>query len=110
MRARRGAANIFPTGWLVSVLWRPSGARRGLRQERGGGAGRSERRREYKSRRELLEKRVRLYTWRRTRLADEVGSDAMPDAAGGEGGHGAAKPEGVIHRNRETPYLKYTSP
>jgi hypothetical protein len=41
---------------------------------------------------------VRLYTWRRTGLADEVGSDAIPDAAGGEGGHGAAKPEGVIHR------------
>jgi hypothetical protein len=32
--------------------------------------------------------RVRLYTWRRTGLADEVGSDAIPDAAGGEGGHG----------------------
>ena len=25
-------------------------------------------------------------------------SDAMPDAEGGEGGHGAAKPERVIHR------------
>jgi hypothetical protein len=42
--------------------------------------------------------RVRLYTWRRTGLADEVGSDAIPDTAGGEGGHGAAKPDGVIHR------------
>jgi hypothetical protein len=42
--------------------------------------------------------RVRLYTWRRTGLADEVGSDAIPDAAGGEGGHGAAKPDCVIHR------------
>jgi hypothetical protein len=31
-------------------------------------------------------------------LADEVGSDAIPDAAGGEGGHGVAKPDGVIHR------------
>jgi hypothetical protein len=41
---------------------------------------------------------VRLYTWRRTGLPDEFGSDAMPDAAGGEGGHGAAKPEGVIHK------------
>ena len=38
--------------------------------------------------------RVRLYTWRRAGLADEVGCDAMPDAAGGEGGHGAAKPDG----------------
>ena len=27
-----------------------------------------------------------------------VGSDAIPDAAGGEGGHGTAKPDGVIHR------------
>jgi hypothetical protein len=43
--------------------------------------------------------RVRLYTWRRTGLADEVGSDATPDAAGGEGGHGAAKPDAVIHKN-----------
>ena len=42
--------------------------------------------------------RVRLYTRRRTGLADEVGSDAIPEAAGGEGGHGAAKPDGVIHR------------
>jgi hypothetical protein len=33
-------------------------------------------------------------------LADEVGSDAILDAAGGEGGHGAAKPHGVIHRYR----------
>jgi hypothetical protein len=41
---------------------------------------------------------VRLYTWRRTGLADEVGSDAIPDAAGGEGGHEAAKPDSVIHR------------
>ena len=41
---------------------------------------------------------MRLYTWRRTGLADEVRSDAIPDAAGGEGGHGAAKPDGVIHR------------
>jgi hypothetical protein len=25
-------------------------------------------------------------------------SDTIPDAAGGEGGHGVAKPHGVIHR------------
>jgi hypothetical protein len=37
-------------------------------------------------------------TWRRAGLADEGGSDAMPDAVGGEGGHGAAKPDAVIHR------------
>jgi hypothetical protein len=42
--------------------------------------------------------RTRLYTWPRARLADEASSDAIPDAAGGEGGHGAAKPHGVIHR------------
>ena len=42
--------------------------------------------------------RTRLYTWPRVGLADEAGSDAIPDAAGGEGGHGAAKPDAVIHR------------
>jgi hypothetical protein len=31
------------------------------------------------------------------------GSDAILDAAGGEGGHGAARPEGVIHRHRVNP-------
>jgi hypothetical protein len=31
-------------------------------------------------------------------LADRVRADAIPNAAGGEGGHGAAKPDGVIHR------------
>jgi hypothetical protein len=35
-------------------------------------------------------KRV-FYTWPRVGLADEAGSDAIPDAAGGESGHGAAK-------------------
>ena len=29
--------------------------------------------------------RVRLYTWRGTGLADKVGSDTIPDTAGGEG-------------------------
>ena len=50
--------------------------------------------------RELLEKRrgtsTSLYLakgW----AGDEVGSDAMPDAAGSEGGHGVAKPDGIIH-------------
>jgi hypothetical protein len=42
--------------------------------------------------------RTRLYTWPRVGLADEAGSDAILEAAGGEGGHGAAKPERVIHR------------
>jgi hypothetical protein len=38
--------------------------------------------------------------WPKAGRADEAGSDDIPDAAGGEGGHGAAKPEGVIHRYR----------
>ena len=32
-------------------------------------------------------------------MVDEVGSDAIPDTAGGEPGHEDAKPEGVIHRH-----------
>ena len=31
-------------------------------------------------------------------LADGGRTDAIPNAAGGEGGHGAARPDGVIHR------------
>jgi hypothetical protein len=30
-------------------------------------------------------------------LADEVGSDTLPDTASGQGSHGAAKPDSVIH-------------
>ena len=41
---------------------------------------------------------MRLYTWRRAGLADKAGSDTMPDAAGGEGGHGSATPNRVLHR------------
>jgi hypothetical protein len=37
--------------------------------------------------RELLEKR-----------RETASSDVIPDVAGGEGGHGAAKPDAVIHR------------
>jgi hypothetical protein len=77
-----------------------SGAQRGLRHE--GAVQEGERGEGNKREGESCWKsgggRVRLYTWRRTGLADEVRSDAIPDAAGGEGGHGAAKPEGVIHR------------
>jgi hypothetical protein len=34
-------------------------------------------------------------------LADGARADAIPNAAGGEGGHGAAKPEGIIHGYRQ---------
>jgi hypothetical protein len=37
-------------------------------------------------------------TCQRIGLADGARADAIPNAAGGEGGHGAAKPNGVIHR------------
>jgi hypothetical protein len=61
---------------------------------------------EQKRGRELLEKRrgtsASLYfegpSWQM-----RSGSDAIPDAAGGEGGHGDAKPQGVIHRYRIYP-------
>ena len=39
-----------------------------------------------------------LYTSARVGLADEAGSDAMPDAAGSEASHETAKPDAVIHR------------
>ena len=52
-------------------------------------------------RRELLEKRrgtnASLYL-AKGGLADEASSDAIPDGAGGEGSHGAAIPDPVIHR------------
>ena len=47
---------------------------------------------------------------RRTGLADEVRSDAIPDAAGGEGGHGAARPDRVIHRYVRRQRSKVTDP
>jgi hypothetical protein len=49
--------------------------------------------------------RTCLYTWPRVGLADEASSGAIPEAAGGEGGHGATKPHGVIHRYRENQVL-----
>jgi hypothetical protein len=51
--------------------------------------------------------RVRLYTWRRAGLADEGGSNAMPDAVGGEGSHGAAKLDHVIHRYISNPQSRW---
>ena len=38
-------------------------------------------------------------TWPRVGVADEAGSDTIPNAAGGEGGHGVAKLDPVIHRH-----------
>jgi hypothetical protein len=51
--------------------------------------------------RELMEKRRGDYgfiTCQRVGLADGAHADAIPNVAGGEGGHGAAKLDGVIHR------------
>jgi hypothetical protein len=40
---------------------------------------------------------VHLYTWRSAGLADEIGFNAMLDAAGGEGDHGPPNHKGVVH-------------
>ena len=73
-------------------------ARRGLRRD----GDRMRRMKGENKERELCWKsgggETRLYTWPKIGLADEASSDAMPNAVGGEGGHGAAKPHGVIHR------------
>jgi len=56
--------------------------------------------------RELMEKRRGDYgfiTCQRVGLADGAHADAIPNVAGGEGGHGAAKLDGVIHRCRVYP-------
>jgi len=52
-----------------------------------------------------------LYLAKGAGLADEASSDAMPDAAGGEGGHEAAKPDHVIHRciSNPSPNVSFTS-
>jgi hypothetical protein len=63
--------------------------------------------------RELLEKRrgtrASLYL-AKAGLADGVGCDAMPDVAGGEGGHGVAKPLGVVHRYAVNNLLEFSRP
>ena len=49
----------------------------------------------------MIEKRRRDHGFipcQRVGLADGARADAMPETAGGEGGSGAAKPDGVIHR------------
>jgi hypothetical protein len=48
-------------------------------------------------------------TCQRIGLADGDGAraDAIPNAAGGESGHGAAKPDGVIHRYGANPIRSY---
>jgi hypothetical protein len=66
--------------------------------------------------RELMEKRRGDYgfiTCQRVGLADGAHADAIPNVAGGEGGHGAAKLDGVIHRycvNRLEVNLSYNIP
>ena len=34
-----------------------------------------------------------------------IRADAIPNVAGGEGGHGAARPDGVIHRYISNPFV-----
>jgi hypothetical protein len=94
MRASRRAAALFPLAALCRFCgeWGPgqgvSGARRDLRHERAVQEGE-----EGRGARELLEK------WRGTRASLYLAKGpGLADEAGGEGGHGAAKPDGVIHR------------
>jgi hypothetical protein len=73
-----------------------SGARCGLRYDRVGRCRKAKS--EGKKGREEKRRGTSLYTWRRAGLADEGQFHAMLDAAGGEGGRGVAKPQGVVHR------------
>jgi hypothetical protein len=100
-----GRAEVFLTGRVVSFGGgrghaEEGGARRGLRHD-GSRMRRVEggkwRERERVAGKAAGDERL-FYTWPKVGLADEAGSDAIPDAAGGEGGHGAAKPHGVVHR------------
>ena len=82
--------NIFSTGRVVSVLWGPGGRQgaSGARRRPKARAGRQ--RVQGKKGRERVVGKVAgdecvFIPWRRTGLADEVRSDAIPDAAGGEG-------------------------
>jgi hypothetical protein len=88
-----------------------SGARRGLRHE-GAVQGRWERGREQNERERVVGKAA----------GDECvfipgegpswqikSSDTIPEAAGGEGDHGAARPDGVIHRYRIYPHKFHIS-
>src|SRR5277367_5703578 len=104
--------DIFPTGRVVSVLW-----------EAGGPAGGKWSSARPRARRERCRKVKREGTNGRERtvgkaagdecvfipgagpgLADEGGSDATPDTAGGERGHGAASQDRVIHRYFSDPF------
>jgi hypothetical protein len=56
--------------------------------------------REEKGWRELMEKAAgddAFITCQRIGLADGARPDAIPNAAGGEGGHGTATPDGATH-------------
>jgi hypothetical protein len=91
MRASRRAATflLLAASYRFCGKWGArqgvSGARYGLRHE-GGAVQESEDGGDKKEGESCWKSgggRVRLYIWRRAGLADEVGSDAMPDAAGG---------------------------
>jgi hypothetical protein len=45
-------------------------------------------------------------TCQRIGLADGVRADAIPNAAGGEGGHGAATPDGATHTYSDSLHLR----
>jgi hypothetical protein len=62
--------------------------RRGLRHDRVGGC------RKVKSEGKKWREEC-VFTYATIGMADEAGSSAMPDGAGG---HRAAKPDGVVHR------------
>jgi hypothetical protein len=100
MRASHRAVTFFPLTASYRFCGKRgpgqgvSGARRGLRHE-GGGVQESEEGRDKREGESCWKSgggRVRLYTWRRARLADEGGSDTTPE------------PDRVIHR-----YLSITS-
>jgi hypothetical protein len=92
IRVSRRAATFFPLAASYPFCGDRGpgrgvgGARRGLRHE--GAVQEGERGEGNKRKRESCWKsgggRTCLYTWRRTGLADEVGSDTIPDTAGGE--------------------------
>ena len=81
---------------------REDGARRGLRHRKKGPCGDGEEGEKGDAESSLVKREVTslpLY-WQQVRLTARTGTDAMLDAGSGEGGHEAARLDGVIHRNR----------